>query len=81
MVSMYFDAEYKTWDTILSCVVFAYNTVRQETMRMTPFSLVCVREAAATLGATLPDIMEENHIATYLSTCRTSLTTCSSTDK
>lgn len=79
MVAMYFDAEHKTWDTVLPCVVFAYNTVMQETVRMTPFSLVYVREAAAALGAMLPDITEANHITTYLSTCRTR--TCSSTDK
>uniref|UniRef100_A0A6G5AC55 Putative tick transposon n=1 Tax=Rhipicephalus microplus TaxID=6941 RepID=A0A6G5AC55_RHIMP len=38
MISMYVDTEHKNWDQILPYVTFAYNTARQETTGMTPFS-------------------------------------------
>lgn len=40
MLCMYEDVDHKSWDTILPYVTFAYNTVQQETTRMTPFRLV-----------------------------------------
>lgn len=68
MLSMYVDAEHKTWDVILPYVVFAYNTAVQETTQMTPFSLVHGREATTTLDAMLPDVTDESNldVAAYL---------------
>uniref|UniRef100_A0A6G5ABD6 Putative polyprotein n=1 Tax=Rhipicephalus microplus TaxID=6941 RepID=A0A6G5ABD6_RHIMP len=54
MLSMYVDVEHKNWDTILPYITFAYNTAKQETTRMTPFSLVHGREVRTMLDAMLP---------------------------
>lgn len=54
MLSMYVDVEHKNWDEILPYVTFAYNTAKQETTRMTPFSLVHGREVRTMLDAMLP---------------------------
>lgn len=51
---MYVDVEHKNWDQILPYVTFAYNTARQETTRMTPFSLLHGREVTTMLDAMLP---------------------------
>lgn len=54
MMSMYIDVDHKNWDEILPYVTFAYNTARQETTRVTPFSLVYGREVTTLLDAMLP---------------------------
>lgn len=54
MLSMYVDVQHKNWDEILPYITFAYNTAKQETTRMTPFSLVHGREVRTMLDAMLP---------------------------
>lgn len=53
MLCLYVDVDHKNWDHILPYVTFAYNTARQETMRMMPLSSVYGREVTTTLEATL----------------------------
>lgn len=54
MLSMYVDAEHKTWDVVLPYITFAYNTAQQETTRMTPFQILYGREVSTMLDAMLP---------------------------
>lgn len=60
MLSMYVDIEHKNWDEILPYITFAYNTAKQETTRMTPFSLVHGREVRTMLDAMLPHECDDN---------------------
>lgn len=54
MISMYVDAEHRTWDAILPYITFAYNTATQETTRLTPFQLVFGRQVSTPLDAMMP---------------------------
>lgn len=49
MLCLYVDVEHKTWYTILPYVMFGYNTVQQETTRMTPLRLLYGRDVSTML--------------------------------
>lgn len=53
MLSMYSDVEHRTWDVVLRYITFAYNTAKQETTRITPFTLLYGREVTTMLDAML----------------------------
>lgn len=60
MLSMYVDVEHKAWDAVLPYVTFAYNTAKQETTQMTPFSLLYGRAPSTMLDAMLmPNVFDD----------------------
>lgn len=61
-----------TWpsDAILPFVTFAYNTVAQETMQMSPYMLVYGRNTATMLDAMLPNVADEENLGVTVYTQR-----------
>ncbi|XP_072145570.1 uncharacterized protein [Dermacentor andersoni] len=68
VLAIYVHVEQKTWVAVLQYVTFAYNTVAQETMQITPFKLVYGRNPKTTPDAMLPQVTDEEYAdaAAYL---------------